>query len=418
MRILVIAFDNPAVDVILSGMDGSRLSGLPAFYFPFKMLLDRGHTIDLLLYTPDDRTVVESDRFKAENLIHIHPTHGGIAGTLEFPIIVAKAARVQMRSRKYDFVYGMTEGAYPALKEAVKMGIPCGQRIFGTRLMTQNLEKHRSLLARWAKGFKEHTYVTLSLISRKEFLLITNDGCRADELHSLLNIRNPKYAFYFWKSGVDIPKQRRIPDAGDEATYPAAFSPLTLSHIGRIDDMKGQDRSVKIMAELHKRGYPFHLYFIGSNDNPIMYDRIMKAAEQYQVMDYLHFMGGQSQQTCRQYARNSFATMLPGDWNRVNVFYEAMSEGSILVTNNNHSLDEFLEPGENCVLYDDGDEASAADQLVSLIQSPEAAERMRQAAYQTAVDRFLSLDKRFGMEVQLIEDSADGKDISGYPATI
>lgn len=418
MRILYIATDNPAVDTILGGMDGSALNGLPAFFFPFQMLLDRGHTVDILLYTPEEKTVVESEHFKAENLIQVHPKARGPAGFLEFPVKLAKAARTQMRSRKYDFVYGMTEGAYPALKEATKMGIPCGQRIFGTRLMTPNLEKHRSLIARWAKGFKEHTYVAFSLLSRKAFLLITNDGCRADELHSLLNIRNPKYAFYFWKSGVDIPKQRRIPDAGDEATYPAAFSPLTLSHIGRIDDMKGQDRSVKIMAELHKRGYPFHLYFIGSNDNPIMYDRIMKAAEQYQVMDYLHFMGGQSQQTCRQYARNSFATMLPGDWNRVNVFYEAMSEGSILVTNNNHSLDEFLEPGDNCILFDDGDEAGAAEQLIALIKAPEEAESMRNAAYQTAVERFYSLEKRFGMEVQLIEDAANGKDLSGYPAII
>ena len=418
MRILYIAVDNPAVDTILGGMHTETLGGLPAFYFPFKMLLERGHTIDLLLYTPDKKAVVESEHFKAENLIQIYPRHDGIAETLEYPMLIAKAARKQLQSRKYDFVYGMTEGAYTALKEAVKLGIPCGQRIFGTRLMTPNLEKRHGFAARWAFAFKEHTFNSFSLLSRKNFLLITNDGCRADELHSLLNIQNPKYAFYFWTSGVDIPKQRRIPDTGDEAAYPAAFSPLTLSHIGRIDDMKGQDRSVKIMAELHKRGYPFHLYFIGSNDNPIMYERIMKAAEQYQVADYLHFMGGQSQQTCRQYARNSFATLLPGDWNRVNVFYEAMSEGSVLVTNNNHSLDEFLEPGENCILYDDGDEVGAAEQIIALIRAPEKAERMRNAAYRTAVERFYSLEKRFGMEVQLIEDAANGKDLSGFPAMI
>lgn len=418
MRILYVTADNPAVDTILGGMNTELLNGLPAFYFPFEILLRRGHTIDILLYTPEEKIVVESERFKANNLIQIHPRHDGPAGTLEYPALIAKAARKQLRSRTYDFVYGMTEGAYPALREAVKMGVPCGQRIFGTRLMTSNLEKRRGRAARWAFAFREHTFNAFSLLSRKDFLLVTNDGCRADELHGLLKIQNPQYAFFFWKSGVDIPKQRLFPDAGDEAEYPAAFSPLTLSHIGRIDTMKGQDRSVKILGELHRRGYPFHLYFIGSNDNPIMYERIMKAAEQYQVADYLHFMGGQSQQTCRQYARNSFATLLPGDWNRVNVFYEAMSEGSVLVTNNNHSLDELLDAGVNCVLYDDGDEAGAAEKLVALIQSPEAAEAMRAAAYQTAAERFFSLEKRFGMEVQLIEDAANGRDISGYPASI
>ena len=78
MRILYIAADNPAVDTILSGMDSDTLAGLPAFYYPFKMLLDRGHTIDLLLYTSDVKNVVESEHFKSENLIQIHPKNGEI----------------------------------------------------------------------------------------------------------------------------------------------------------------------------------------------------------------------------------------------------------------------------------------------------------------------------------------------------
>jgi len=149
-----------------------------------------------------------------------------------------------------------------------------------------------------------------------------------------------------------------------------------------------------------------------------MHERMMQVAEQLQVTEYLHFIGRQSQQACRLYARNSFATLLPGDWNRVNVFYEAMSEGAVLVTNNNHSLDEFLEPGENCILYDDGDEVGAAEQLIELIRAPEKTEHMRNAAYQTARGHFYSLEKRFGMEVQLIEDTANGKDIFGYPVII
>ena len=418
MRILYISANNPAIETILGGMDDSKLNGLPAFYYPFKMLLDHGHTIDLLLFTQDKKTVVESERFKDVNLIQVHPKHSGIAGKLEYPMLIAIYARRQLKTVEYDFVYGMTEGVYPAIREAFKKGIPCGQRIFGTRMMTPNLEKYHSRVARWIFALKEHTYNTLSLLSRKSFLLITNDGCRAGELFSLLKIHNPKYTFYFWKSGVDIPKKRPTANLGDEAAYPATFSPLALSHIGRIDDMKGQDRSAKILGELHKKGYPFHLYYVGSDDSPDMHKRIVQVAEQYQVTEYIHFMGGQSQQTCRKYARNSFATLLPGDWNRVNVFYEAFSEGSIFVTNNNHSLDEFLKPDINCVLYEEGDEASAADKIILLIQSPEVADRMRQAAYQTAVDRFLSLDERFGMEVQLIEDVANGKDISGYPTLI
>ena len=63
MRILYITMDNPAVETILGGMHDETLSGLPAFYYPFKMLLARGCTIDLLLYSSEPKTVVESAHF-------------------------------------------------------------------------------------------------------------------------------------------------------------------------------------------------------------------------------------------------------------------------------------------------------------------------------------------------------------------
>lgn len=79
MRILYITMDNPAVETILGGMHDETLSGLPAFYYPFKMLLARGCTIDLLLYSSEPKTVVESAHFRRENLIQIRPRHRGAA---------------------------------------------------------------------------------------------------------------------------------------------------------------------------------------------------------------------------------------------------------------------------------------------------------------------------------------------------
>ena len=90
MRILYVAFgNNPAVETILGGMHDETLSGLPAFYYPFKMLLARGCTIDLLLYSSEPKTVVESAHFRRENLIQIRPRHRGALGTLELPLHLA-----------------------------------------------------------------------------------------------------------------------------------------------------------------------------------------------------------------------------------------------------------------------------------------------------------------------------------------
>ncbi len=417
MRILYVGADNPAVDTILGGMDSSSLGGLPAFYYPFKMLLDRGHTIDLLLYTSRERTVVESAHFKAENLIQIHPKNGRLSGPVEYAMLLSSAVRKLLRERQYDFVYGMSEGAHLAVWQAARRGIPCALRQFGTQEMANVLEPVKSLWKRRLIALKDYTYITLSMQSRKSFLLATNDGSRADKLYDILGIREKKFPFFFWTSGVAIPEaQPPVDDAPGQ--YPRAYDPMALSMINRIADVKRQDRAARILGELHRRGYPFHLYLIGTDDSEKMHEATLRAAEEYGVRDYLHFEGGKSQTLCRQYARNAFATLLPCEWNRVNIFYEVMGEGSLVVTNDNHSIDEFIEPDVNCLLYEEDNFAQAAEKIIALMDDPEKRKAIRATAHRTAKEKFLSLEKRFGMEAQLVEDAAAGRDLSRYPAVL
>lgn len=418
MRILYIGADNPAVDTILGGMHTETLGGLPAFFYPFKMLLDRGHTIDLLLYTPDEKTVVESEHFKAENLIQLHPKNGLLPGALEYALQLSSTIRKLLNERQYDFVYGMSEGAHLAVREAAKRGIPCGLRQFGTQEMANVLEPMQSMLKRRLKALKDYTYITLSMQSKKTFLLATNDGSRADELYDILGIKEKKFPFFFWRSGVYIPQMQPAVDFETQGKYPQTYDPMALSMVNRIADVKRQDRAARILGELHKRGYPFHLYLIGTDDSPMMHEATVHAAEEYGVADYLHFEGGRSQKECRQYARNSFATLLPCEWNRVNIFYEVMGEGSVVVTNDNHSIDEFIEPDVNCLLYGEDNFAEAAEKIIALMDNPEKNKAIRAAAHRTAQEKFMSLEKRFGMEAQLVEDAAAGRDLSQYPEVL
>ena len=307
MRVLYIAADNPAVDTILGGMHTETLGGLPAFYFPFRMLLDRGHTIDLLLYTPEEKTVVESEHFKAENLIQIHPKNGILPGAVEYALQLSSAIRMLLSERKYDFVYGMSEGAHLAVREAAKCGIPCGLRQFGTQEMANVLEPIPSMTKRRLKALKDYTYITLSMQSKQSFLLATNDGSRADDLYDILGIKEKKFPFFFWRSGVYIPQTQPAVDYETQGSYPQTYDPMALSMVNRIADVKRQDRAVQILGELHRRGYPFHLYFIGDVSSQTMLDATNKAIEENGVADYVHFEGGKSQNECRQYARNSWA---------------------------------------------------------------------------------------------------------------
>ena len=418
LRILYISFDNPAVETILGGMHDETLSGLPAFYYPFKILLERGHTIDLLLFCDQDKKVVESKHFKTENLILVKPKLHGILSSVELPLLLAQSTRKLIKTRHYDFVYGMTEGAHMAVREAERLGIPCAIRQFGTQEMANVLEMIPSMVKRCAKAMKDYTYITLTMQSKKSFLLATNDGSRADKLYEMLGIREKKFRFYFWTSGVAIPETQPIVDFETQGNYPLTYDPMALSMINRIADVKRQDRAVQILGELHRRGYPFHLYFIGDVSSQAMLDTTNKAIEENNVAEFVHFEGGRSQKECRQYARNSFATLLPCEWNRVNIFYEVLGEGSIIVTNNNHSIDEFIEPDVNCLLYDEDNFAQAAEKIIALTKDPERMKVMRAVAHQTAKKKLMSLEKRFGMEAQLLEDVARGRDTSGYPAVL
>ena len=418
MRILYISAGNPAVDTILGGMNAETLSGLPAFYYPFKILLDRGHTIDLLLVTAEERKLVESEHFKAENLIQLPITKSVLPGTVQFALQLHSATRRLLKERHYDFVYGMSEGAHIAVREAQKQGIPCGLRQFGTQEMANVLEAIGNPMLRKMKALKEYTYITLSMQSRKSFLLATNDGSRTDQLYGMLGIKKKKFPFFFWTSGVYVPEEQPAVDYEDRGAYPRTYDPLAISMIGRIAPVKRQDRAAKILRELHRRGYPFHLFFVGTRDNLVICQNIMDMARQDGISEYIHFEGGKSQKECQEYARNSFVTLLPCEWNRLNIFYEIMGEGAVVVTNDNHSIDDFIEPDRNCLLYDEDDFGQAAEKIISLVNEPAKVKAIRANAYKTARNKFMTLDRRFGMEVQLVEDAAMGRDLNKYPETM
>lgn len=102
----------------------------------------------------------------------------------------------------------------------------------------------------------------------------------------------------------------------------------------------------------------------------------------------------------------------------MNIFYEVMGEGSVIVTNDNHSIDEFIEPDVNCLLYEEDNFAEAAEKIIALIDQPEKNKAIRAAAHRTAKEKFMSLEKRFGLEAQLVEDAAIGHDLSQFPEVL
>ena len=415
MRILYIAFDNPATENIVSGMYDDKLAGLPALYYPFKMLLERGHTIDLLLLSyQTDLSLIESEHFKNENYFVVQlPNDSGIHGKLRLIQTISSATKERLKGIQYDFVYGLGEGAIIGVIEAHKQGVPCAYRQFGTyNDFEHGVRAKKTILGKRLESFLHHTYAYIPMRAKMDFLLNTNDGSHQDLLFDMMKIKK-HFKYFFWRSGIHMPAERPTIVQDTDKQYPEAFDPKALVQISRYSHEKRQIRSVKILGELHRRGQKMHLYFVGNAFDENAQQTLLTEAEKWGVQDYVHFEGRQPQDRAWMYSRHAIACLIPNESGLGNVFYENMAQGSMVVASKASTLDEYIQNGVNGFQF--SSEEEAADQIEQMLNNEEAYWALRKNAFDTAQERFLSIEKRFGMEADLIEDAASGCSLDAYP---
>lgn len=416
MRILYIALDNPATENIVSGMRDENLAGLPALYIPFRMMLNRGHTIDLLLFTwHSERQLVESEHFKRENYFPVQlPDDKGVVGRIRFVQTISHATQERLRSDSYDFVYGLAEGTIIGVMAAQKKGIPCAYRQFGTyNSFEKDVRAGKTILSKRLRAFLHHTYAYVPMRAAMSFLLNTNDGSHQDTLFEMMKIKK-HFRYFFWRSGIHLPAGRPEIVRDMEKQYPEAFDPMALVQISRYSPEKYQIRSVKILGEIHKRGHQMHLYFVGNAFDENAQRTLLAEAEKWGVREeYVHFEGRQPQERAWLYSRHAAACLIPNESGLGNVFYESLAQGSAVIAAKTSTLDEYIRSGENGFQFITEEEAAFF--IEQMLSDEDAYWRLRSNAYQTAQEKILSMEKRFGMEVDLIEDTASHRSIDKYP---
>ncbi len=415
MRILYITFDNPATENIISGMRDDNLAGLPALYYPFRMLLDRGHIIDLLLFTyQPNRQMVESDHFKRENYIPVQlPDDRGVLGKIRIVTSIASAAKKQLKERKYDFVYGLAEGAIIGVIEARKQGLHCAYRQFGTyNDFEHGVRSKKTVPGKRLEAFLHHTYAYIPMRAKMDFLLNTNDGSHQDLLFDMMKIKK-KFKYFFWRSGIRMPEKQPVIVHDPDKKYPETFDSRALVQISRYSPEKRQIRSVKILGELYRRGHEMHLYFVGNAFDDNAQQTLLDEAANWGVQDFIHFEGRQPQERAWMYSRHAFACLIPNESGLGNVFYENMAQGAMVAASRASTLDEYIVNGENGFQF--SSETDAADQIEYMLNHKDAYWKLRNRAFNTAQENFLSIEKRFGMEADLIEDAASGRSLDAYP---
>lgn len=170
----------------------------------------------------------------------------------------------------------------------------------------------------------------------------------------------------------------------------------------RFDKWKRHDRIIKILHNLHLKDIRLHLYFAGSVESEIYYQEIKELVGNYSLNDYVHFLGAIKQDDLKVYAYNAIANPLMYDMSNLgNVFFEIFSTGSIVIGLNDGSLNEYLVDGENGFVINNEDEACLV--IENLIKNNDITEKIRESAIHCAKLKFLSIDDRFDMEVDLIE---------------
>ena len=134
------------------------------------------------------------------------------------------------------------------------------------------------------------------------------------------------------------------------------IAPQSICTIGRIEENKGSDRVVEVIKLLHQQGKKYHHYFIGAGD---MEEELKKQVKEYQLEDYVHFLGYQKnpyQYLSKMQVLLSMSKQegFPG------VYVEALSLGVPFVSTEVGGAEELSQEGRFGKIIDSNQEAAQA----------------------------------------------------------
>lgn len=402
MKILYVAGMPLPIENLLSGK--TEIEGFPAFYFPMRKLIERGHQLRFILMSnfngPYD---VKVDWFRSEWIVsNIFMKHSERQGPYRLFRRASRAAQLftallkEARADHYDLIYSHgAECAFIAQIVGGLTGTPVGVRWYGdTDMCLPEILKYGALRA----ALKNPVHYA-NFVLRQAFFLATDDGTGVDAINAAWRPKHSRSRFYHWKTGIEF-KASALHSSVQVPSEKYIF------HAARFQPRKRQDRVVQLLHALHEKDIDLHLYLAGHLEGgPSSQEYIAEVRGEVQALgleDYVHFLGGVSQDTVRLFARHALATVLLQDHSNLgNFFYEAMSVGAVLVVSDDGSASQFVVDGESGFVVSNISEAANAIERV--YWSPQLAEQIRKQAISVAMREFMSAEERFDKEVALIE---------------
>lgn len=385
-------------EVLLEGKDVCK--GMPAFFRPLRQLVENGHEITMLIVDKDPAQHAKPlqpgigwmKKIRYRRCLQ-HFVYTGIRKPLSEASAVWTsyfAARKALDDDTYDFVYGHGPDSEGAGIAAAQRGIPFGQRRYG--------DSYYSYITRFSlfRGICSRPSNYWSYRRPKAFMLATNDSSGIDKVYQKLNRGRTPYPLYFWRNGYEpldpeVLRSVRIPDG------PYLF------YAARIVFEKHQDRAIRLLYEAKKLGITLPLYLAGQKDDQGYFQSLLDLAEELGVSGQLHYMGAVSLEEVAAWSAGALACLSFYDRSNFgNVFIEYVTNGGIVLSLDDGSLNDVIRSEENGFLVHNM--AEAAQVVQRLLQEPEISMRIREKAQETSHAYFLTWEERVSKEIALIEE--------------
>ena len=380
-------------DLIFKGFE--EASGMPAFVQPVKRLIELGHKVDFIVTIPNHR--VGSLNCKAEWLqaSRIHPVlweNKSHYGRLRSCYRLYRKVLEIIAQRKHNFCYGHGSVSGIGCLVAQNAGVPCGARLYGSFLASKI-----SKSPRW-KIIVQHPLEFLAFTTRKDFLIVTDDGSRGDFVYRELN-RNSKsiQEFHFLWNGVD----RCIEEDVDSDKV----CPPTLFYPGRIAPWKQQHLALRILRELHDHGHSnIELHLAGHITCSDYWEDIKRQTVALRLSDSVKYLGLLPKSQMRAKYKKSLAVLsFYKDFNLGNVVLEAFAEGGIVITFPDESVSKLITDGQTGFLVSTPSEAVA--RLLNLARDEHLCHTLKCGALKEAASKIDSWETRANREVGIIINS-------------
>jgi glycosyltransferase involved in cell wall biosynthesis len=377
--------------LLFEGADES--AGMPAFVEPLKQLLKAGHEVSVIFI---HKRAIQELNIRASWLKGVRMCfvdRASVRGRGARHRLLDRAVQSEIERCKPDFVY--LQGTTPAFlwKRLNKMGIPCGQRIYGVDDFNLKFKGMPRALIRF---LGPESWEALS--GRKAFVVATQDGSRAD---LALQRVNPGHGFEFHHllNGFVSPSDCETPKSTIKIDGAFLFCPA------RFAVMKDKARTVDFLKQMHARGLTeMKLVVAGQKTDQKEWDRFWKRASDLGIRDSIEYLGEVSRDTIRELCYAASAVLSLYRFSNVsNVTIETLSGGGLLVAREDAELHELLNGFDCCLMGADLDALSG--RLVSTLLEPSGPQEYRAQARAWTEARLMDWPARAAIEISLIERS-------------